>query len=185
MGKHSTDDENRNALGLTRPLVLVGLMGAGKTTIGRRLARAIGLEFMDSDEAIVEAAGCSIPDIFNLYGEEKFRDLEMRVLLRLVTSPPAVIATGGGAFMNPKIRDAIAEHATSLWLKADLDVLEDRVSRRNTRPLLEQGDKRAILERLMGERYPVYALADVMVDSGVGTHESIVQAIVEALGARK
>src|SRR5271154_5592836 len=119
-----------------KPVILVGLMGAGKTTVGRRLASAVGLPFIDSDQEIVEAAGCSIADIFELYGETIFRDLEQRVLLRLVSSEPCVIATGGGAFINPAIRAAIREKAISVWLKADLDILLERVSRRDTRPLL-------------------------------------------------
>lgn len=162
-------------------MVLVGLMGAGKTTVGRRLAKDIGLDFFDSDAEITEAAGCSISDIFALYGEPIFRDLEKRVLHRLVAGEPSVIATGGGAFINPEVRAEIKANAISLWLKADLDTLEDRVSRRNTRPLLEQGDKRAILSRLMEERYPVYAEADLHINSGAGAHESVVQHIIELL----
>jgi shikimate kinase len=181
MSDHSTVSAIRNRLDLTRPLVLVGLMGAGKTTIGRRLAKEIGLDFFDSDAEITEAAGCSISDIFALYGEAIFRDLEKRVLSRLLAGAPAVIATGGGAFMNPDIRDAIKTHATSLWLRAEVEVLEDRVSRRNTRPLLEHGDKHAILSRLIEERYPTYALADLSVNSGKGTHESVVAEIVHLL----
>ena len=172
---------NRNLLGLKHPVVLVGLMGAGKTTVGRRLARDIGLDFIDSDTEITEAAGCSISDIFEIYGEAIFRDLEKRVLLRLLGQEPAVIATGGGAFMNPELRGAIHTHAISVWLRAELDVLLDRVSRRNTRPLLEQGDKRAILARLMEERYPVYSEATIVVDSGKGTHETVVAEISRLL----
>lgn len=181
MSEHSTDSVIRNRLGLTRPLVLVGLMGAGKTTIGRRLARDIGLDFYDSDNEIVEAAGCSIADIFAVHGETIFRDLEQRVLLRLISGEPAVIATGGGAFMNVTTREAIRAHAISLWLRADLDVLVERVSRRNHRPLLEQGDKHEILARLMEERYPVYAEADLSVDSGHGAYETIVREIEHLL----
>lgn len=181
MAEHSTVSAIRNRLGLTRPLVLVGLMGAGKTTIGRRLAKEIGLDFVDSDAEIVEAAGCSISDIFALYGEAIFRDLEQRVLQRLVAGEPVVLATGGGAFMNPAIREAIRAHGISLWLKADVDVLEDRVSRKNTRPLLETGDKRAILTKLVEERYPVYSLADLSVNSGKGSHETVVAEIISIL----
>lgn len=181
MDEHSIDSPIRNRLQLARPLVLVGLMGAGKTTIGRRLAKEVGLDFFDSDAEIVEAAGCSVSDIFALYGEAIFRDLEQRVLSRLVSGGAAVIATGGGAFMNPQIRKVIADHAISIWLKADLDVLEERVSRKNTRPLLEGGDKSAILTRLMEERYPVYAQADFTVNSGKGTHEGVVVEIIHML----
>ena len=184
MTEHSTVSPIRNRLGLTRPLVLVGLMGAGKTTVGRRLSKEIGLEFFDSDHEITEAAGCSVSDIFALYGEPIFRDLEKRVISRLVTGEPIVLATGGGAFMNAEIRDSIKQHATSLWLRAEVDVLEDRVSRRNTRPLLETGDKRAILSRLMEERYPVYALADMAVDSGHGAHEKVAEEIIKMLQAK-
>lgn len=164
-----------------KPIVLVGLMGAGKSTVGRRLATVLDVPFIDSDQEIVEAAGCSISDIFELYGESIFRDLEQRILLRLIGSAPAVIATGGGAFMQPAIRDAIKEKAISVWLKADLEVLVERVSRRDNRPLLKQGDKTAILDKLMQERYPVYALADIAIDSNTGTHESVVDATMAAL----
>src|SRR5579871_6787528 len=136
MSDNSTLPANRNLLGLTCPVVLVGLMGAGKSTIGRRLARDIGLDFIDSDSEIMEAAGCSISDIFAIYGEDLFRDLEKRVMLRLLNHEPVVIATGGGAFINPEIREAIREKAVSIWLRADLNVLVERVSRRNTRPIL-------------------------------------------------
>lgn len=166
---------------LTKPVVLVGLMGAGKTTIGRRLAHSLGLEFVDSDHEIVEAAGCSIADIFAIYGEEIFRDVEKRVLLRLITGEPRVIATGGGAFMNKEIRDVILQNSWSVWLKADLPVLIERVSRRDTRPLLKTGDKGEILSKLMDERYPTYAQANITIDSNEGAHESVVSRIVAAL----
>jgi shikimate kinase len=169
------------ALKLSKPVVLVGLMGAGKTTIGKRLATLLDLSFVDSDNEIVEAAGCSISDIFEIYGEQLFRDLEQRVMLRLLTGDPIVLATGGGAFINPAIRDAVAKHGLSVWLKAELDVLVERVSRRNTRPLLKSGDKREILERLMNDRYPVYAKADIVVDSNLGSHEAVVHSLARAL----
>ncbi len=166
---------------LTRPVILVGLMGAGKSTVGRRLASTLGLPFIDSDNEIVEAAGCSIADIFETYGEAIFRDLEQRVLIRLVNSEPCVIATGGGAFISPIIRQAIKEKGISIWLKASLDVLLDRVSRRDTRPLLKTGDKGIILSKLMDERYPIYAQADIMIDSDLGLHDTIVESILTAL----
>lgn len=166
---------------LEKPVVLVGLMGAGKSTIGRRLANALALNFIDSDAEIVEAAGCSIGDIFEIYGEAIFRDLEQRVLLRLTASAPCVIATGGGAFINPTIRQAIADKAISVWLKADLDTLVERVSRRDTRPLLKTGDKGTILSKLMDERYPIYGNADITIDSNAGLHETVVDSILAAL----
>lgn len=156
-------------------------MGAGKSTIGRRLAAEIGVKFVDSDNEIASAAECSISDIFAVYGEEMFRDLEKRVLLRLLAEEPVVIATGGGAFMNAEIREAIGRQATSVWLRADIDVLLERVSRRNTRPLLATGDKRAILTRLLDERNPVYGSADLVVDNNAGDHEKVVDSIVELL----
>ena len=167
----------------SRPIVLVGIMGAGKTTVGKRFAKHIGWRFVDSDEEIEKAAGCKISDIFSVYGEQIFRDLEHRVLERLMGEEPAVIATGGGAWMQPSIRSMIKEKANSVWLKAELDVLVARVSRRNTRPLLEKGDKRAIMEKLMAERYPFYQEADITINSGEGPHEKVVQAMVDALHA--
>lgn len=164
-----------------KPIALIGLMGAGKTTVGKRFAKHIGWKFMDSDEEIEKAAGCSIADIFGSYGEPIFRDLEHRVISRLMHEAPVVLATGGGAWMQPGIRALIQAHATSIWLKADLDVLVARVSKRNHRPLLEKGDKRAIMAKLMEDRYPQYALADVVVNSGDGPHEDVVKQMVQAL----
>ena len=166
---------------LDKPVVLVGLMGAGKSTIGRRLATTLDLPFIDSDNEIVEAAGCSIADIFETYGEAIFRDLEQRVLLRLISGAPCVLATGGGAYINPEIREVIQEKAISVWLKADLDILLERVSRRDTRPLLKTGDKGTILSRLMEERYPIYGLADITIDSNAGLHEAVVDNIITKL----
>ncbi len=162
------------------PIVLIGLMGAGKTTIGRRLAKKIDREFIDSDDAIIEAAGCSIADIFAMYGEPIFRDVEERVLKRLLGMNSIVLATGGGAWMQPNVRKLIKENACSVWLRADISVLLSRVEHRSHRPLLEQGDKKAILERLMAERYPVYAEADITIDSNASAHESVVEAIIHA-----
>ncbi len=163
------------------PIVLVGLMGAGKSTIGRRLAAALNLQFIDSDVEIVEAAGCSISDIFEGYGEPIFRDLEQRVIMRLMTGAPCVVATGGGAFIQPDVRKAISEKGISVWLKADLPVLVERVSRRDNRPLLKTGDKNEILQKLIDERYPIYAEADITIDSNFGSHESVVEEIIKAL----
>ena len=164
-----------------RPLVLIGLMGAGKSTVGRRLAKHIGWRFVDSDEEIEAAAGCSIADIFAIHGEPIFRDLEHRVISRLLGEKEVVLATGGGAWMQPKVRELINQHGTSLWLRADIEVLLERVTKRDHRPLLANGDKRDILERLMDERYPVYAQADVVVDSNKGPHEQVVERVVAAL----
>lgn len=166
---------------LDKPIVLVGLMGAGKSTVGKRLAGALGVDFVDSDNEIAEAAGCSISEIFETYGETMFRDLEKRVLVRLLSNGACVIATGGGAFMNEEIREQIKERTLSIWLRADLEVLVERVSRRDTRPLLKTGDKREILQRLMDERYPIYAQADITIDSNSGPHDTVVTDILNIL----
>ncbi len=176
-----TRNKIRTHIALAKPVVLVGLMGAGKSTIGRRLASSLGISFVDADAEIAEAAGCSISDIFEIYGESIFRDLEQRVMQRLLNDKPCIIATGGGAFINPGIRAAIRDKAISVWLKAELDVLLERVSRRDTRPLLKTGDRRAILSRLMDERYPIYAEADIAIDSNAGVHEDVVQSVLRAL----
>jgi len=163
-------------------LVLIGLMGAGKTSIGRKLAKRLDLPFIDADEEIVEAAGCSIPDIFEIYGEPAFRDVEERVIRRLLDENPCVLATGGGAFMNPRIRDAITQNALSIWLKADLDVLVQRTSKRTGRPLLKGSDPRQILGDLMTARYPIYALADLVVETGNESVNVTLESIMTALG---
>lgn len=166
-------------------IVLVGLMGAGKSTIGRRLASRMGVEFKDSDDEIADAAGCSISDIFAIHGEAIFRDLEQRVIVRMMSDGiPKVLATGGGAWMNPAIREIIGKHATSVWLRAEIDVLVERVGRKNTRPLLEKGDKRAILQKLMDERYPIYEKVDIVVDSDNGAHEHIVDIILQRISPK-
>ncbi|MBO0712220.1 MAG: shikimate kinase, partial [Acetobacteraceae bacterium] len=149
-----------------RTIVLVGLMGAGKSKIGRRLATRLGLPFFDSDQEIEAAAGETIEEIFVNRGEQIFREGERRVIARLLAQPVHVLATGGGAFMDRATRAEIARRAVSLWLRADLEVLIERVSRRSNRPLLNRGDPRAILAELIERRYPVYAQADVVVDSG-------------------
>lgn len=159
-------------------------MGAGKSTIGRRLASRLGVEFKDSDDEIADAAGCSISDIFAIHGEAIFRDLEQRIIVRMMNDGvPKVLATGGGAWMNPAIREIIGKHATSVWLRAEIDVLVDRVGRKNTRPLLEKGDKRAILQKLMDERYPIYQEADIVVDSDNGAHEHVVDIILQRISS--
>ena len=159
-------------------------MGVGKTTVGRRLARALGLPFKDADAEIEVAAGRSVTDIFAERGEAEFRSGERRVIRRLLDGPPMVLATGGGAFMNGETRRVIRARAVSVWLRADLDVLVRRVRRRDTRPLLREADPRAILERLAQERYPVYAEADLTVDTNEAPHDAAVAAILDALRAR-
>ena len=174
-----------HGLRLQRTIVLVGLMGAGKTSVGKRLAALLGVPFTDSDTRIVEAAGMSIPEIFASLGEAAFRDGERRVIARLLAERPGVLATGGGAFIEPRTREEIAARATSVWLRADLDTLWDRVRDRPGRPLLQTADPKGTLADLHGKRSPVYALADVAVDSRRGiSHETMARAIVAAVLAR-
>ncbi len=175
----------RQAAGIAPPrtIALVGLMGAGKTTIGRRLASALELPFVDADDAIVAAAGQSIEDIFADRGECEFRRGERNVIARLLAGPVHVLATGGGAFVNPQTRALMKERAISIWLKAPLDVLMKRVTKRDHRPLLKEDDPQAVMERLIEERYPLYAEADLTIESGAGPHNSAVSAILDALRA--
>lgn len=170
----------RAALG-QRSVVLVGLMGCGKSAIGRRLATRLGLPFVDADEEIERAAGKSIEDIFADHGEPYFRDGERKVLARLLRSGPQVLATGGGAFMNEETRTAVGESGVSVWLKADLPLLVRRVGRRSNRPLLKDADPETVLRNLMATRYPVYAEADIVVESRDVPHEVIVAEIVDRL----
>ncbi len=167
----------------SRAVVLVGLMGAGKTKIGRRLAFRLGLPFFDSDQEIEAAAGETIEEIFANRGEQVFRDGERRVIARLLAEPVHVLATGGGAFMDAATRMIIARRGVSVWLRADLDVLVQRVSRRADRPLLKAGDPRGILSDLIERRYPIYAEAEVTVDSGDGSPEATVSRVIAALTA--
>jgi shikimate kinase len=164
-----------------RTIVLVGLMGAGKSKIGRRLAARLNLPFFDSDHEIEMAAGESIEEIFANRGERVFRDGERRVIARLLAQPVHVLATGGGAFMDEMTRAVIERRGVSLWLRADLDVLVSRVSRRSDRPLLKVGDARMVLGELIEQRYPVYAEANVMIESGEGPPESTVARAIAAL----
>jgi shikimate kinase len=175
----------RQAAGIApkHTIALVGLMGAGKTTIGRRLAQALELPFADADDAIVTAAGRSIEDIFADRGECEFRRGERNVIARLLAGPAHVLATGGGAFIDPRTRALMKERAISIWLKAPLDVLMKRVTRRDHRPLLKEDDPRAVMQRLMDERYPNYAEADLTIETGAGPHNSAVSLILTALRA--
>jgi shikimate kinase len=170
---------------LEKTVVLVGMMGAGKSSVGRRLAQALGVPFRDADAEIEAAAGCSVSDIFERFGETAFRDGERKVVARLLSEPPHVLATGGGAFADVQTRAQIQKDATSVWLKADIDLLLDRVGRKDSRPLLKQGDRRETLERLMRERDAIYAEADIVVESGAGPHGEVVRRILAALAARE
>jgi shikimate kinase len=165
----------------SRTIALVGLPGVGKSSIGRRLAAALGLPFRDADEEIERAAGRSISEIFAERGEAEFREGERRVIARLLDEPPHVLATGGGAFMNVEL---ISEKATSIWLRADLQVLARRVARKNNRPLLRGDDPHKILITLAEQRHPVYAVADITIDSAEAPHSATVSAILDALEAR-
>lgn len=172
---------------LTRPvdrtIVLVGLMGAGKSCIGKRLATYLRLPFTDADREIEMAAGCSISDIFALHGEKSFREGERRVIQRLLNNPVHVLATGGGAFMDTNTRKLIKERALSVWLRADLDLLVKRVARRNERPLLQNVDQRQKLAELMEIRYPVYAEADLTVESTDGPPDATLARVIASLEA--
>ncbi len=170
------------AFSVSKTIVLVGLMGAGKSSIGRRLAQALALPFTDADSEIEAAAGASVEEIFARDGEAAFRNGERRVLARLLDNPTQVLATGGGAFMDPETRALIRARAISVWLRADLDLLLARVSRRNNRPLLKNGDPRTVLARLIDERYPIYAEADLTVDSLDGPPEATLDKVIAALG---
>jgi shikimate kinase len=167
---------------LKRTIALVGLMGAGKSSVGKRLAECLGAEFRDSDEEIEKAATLTIQEIFDRHGEPEFRRGERRVIERLLQGPPIVLATGGGAFMDADTRALMKEKATTVWLRADVDVLWRRVSRKETRPLLKRPDARKVLEDLASARAPFYALADFTIDTGDQPHEDAVKAIREALG---
>jgi shikimate kinase len=167
-----------------RSIVLVGMMGAGKSSVGRRVALRLGFPFVDADTEIEKAAGMSISDIFAIRGEAEFRAGEARVILRLLEGGPQVLATGGGAFINPDTRAAIAAKGISIWLKAEPDVLMKRIKRRQDRPLLHTADPAATLRKLLEEREPVYALADLTVQSREVTHDRIVDEIVGAIAGR-
>lgn len=166
---------------LKRTIALVGLMGAGKSSVGRRLALELGVPFKDADDEIVIAAGRPIADIFEERGEDEFRAGERRVIARLLDEPPHILATGGGAFMNPLTRIVLRQRATTVWLRADLETLVKRVSRRDDRPLLRNVDRRAVMAGLMDKRYPTYSEADLTVESRDGPHQLTVEAVISAL----
>ena len=166
---------------IDRPVVLVGMMGVGKSTVGRKLAQVLGFGFDDADDEIVEAAQMTIPEIFEQFGEDYFRDGERRVIARLLEGGSRVIATGGGAFVQADTRALIAEKAIAIWLDAEIDTLVDRVKRNDRRPLLRGGDKREIITRLKAEREDAYAQAPIHVTSDAGPHGDTVHRILEAL----
>jgi len=169
---------------LEKTLVLVGMMGAGKTSVGRRLASTLGVPFRDADVEIEAAAGCTINEIFERFGEPAFRSGERKVIARLLSDPPHVLAAGGGAFVDAETRERIKERAVSIWLRAPLELLIQRVLRKDTRPLLRNTDSRATLERLLRDREPIYAEADIVVESDEGPHDVVVKRIVAALDDR-
>jgi len=166
-----------------RTIALVGLMGVGKSSVGRRLANALGLPFRDADSEVEAAAGRSIPDIFAAFGEPAFRDGERKVIQRLLDEPPHVLATGGGAFIDPKTREMIKARAISVWLKTDLDVLARRLGRKDTRPLLIGKDPIEVLRSQAEARYPAYAQADITVETGDAAHHVTVDQLLRALSA--
>ena len=166
---------------LNRTVALVGMMGAGKSSIGRRLAARLDVPFRDADVEIETAAGCSIADIFERFGEPAFRDGERRVILRVLNEPPHVLATGGGALGDAETRAQIAKHTYSVWLRAPVELLLARIERRDTRPLLRNGDQREILQRLLRDREPLYAESNLVIDAKDGPHHAAVDRIVKAL----
>ena len=189
LAQHSKDDRQerlakiREVLG-PRSIVLIGLMGAGKTAVGRRLANRLEMPFIDADTEIEVAAGATVSEIFAEYGESYFRQGERKVIARLLEAGPQVLATGGGAYMNADTRAAIKAHGLSVWLKADIKVLLKRVGRRGSRPLLAGGDAEGVMKKLMDERYPIYAEADITVESRDVPHETIVSAVIDALAIK-
>ena len=168
---------------LDRPIVLVGLMGAGKSTVGRRLARRLGLPFVDSDAEIEDAAGLTAAEVYEKFGEKDFRDGERRLVARLMDGEVRVIATGGGAYVDPRTRQLLNERAITVWLDAPVEILTERTGRRDTRPLLRNGDRQGTLERLSQERGPAYSEAHIHIKSGSGAHGDVVDSILNALDA--
>ena len=170
-----------NECKIDRGIVLIGLMGAGKSSVGKLLAKRLGLKFHDADDEIEKAAGFTIEDYFAFHGEAAFRDGEHKVITRLLDGPPHVLATGGGAFMDPRTRATILKRSISIWLRADLNILLERVMRRSNRPLLKRGNPRDIMAKLIAERDPIYAKANLTVSSSAEPHEEVVERIVVAL----
>jgi shikimate kinase len=167
-----------------RSIVFVGLMGAGKTAIGRKLSQILGLPFVDSDHEIEQVSRMTIAELFEQYGEAEFRALEQRVIERLLKAGPQIFSTGGGAFMNAQTRQGVAERGVSVWLKADLDLLMQRVAKKPSRPLLQNPDPRAVMARLMEERYPIYATADITIQTRDERREIIASEVLAALKTR-
>ena len=167
---------------LERTVALVGMMGVGKSTVGKKLAESLGSPFVDSDDEIVRAAGLSVQEIFQRHGESEFRRGERRVIERLLNGPPIVLATGGGAYIDPDTRALLKEKATTIWLRANLDLIWKRVNRRDTRPLLKQENPKQVLADLLALRTPIYAEADIAIDSGDGPASDAVKAIRDAMG---
>ena len=180
LASEDTVAEILKALG-KRSIVFVGLMGAGKTAIGRKVAATLGIPFLDSDQEIEAVSRMTVPELFETYGEPEFRSLEQRVIARVLEQGPQVLSTGGGAFMNEQTREAIAAYAVSVWLKADLDVLMERVSKKQNRPLLKAPDPRAVMQRLIDERYPVYAEASLTVPTRDEKKEVISEDVINSL----
>lgn len=170
----------RKALG-KRNIVFTGMMGCGKSAIGKRLAANIDIPFHDADQAIEQAANMTIPDIFETFGEKHFRDGERRVIQRLMGEGPAILSTGGGAFMNDETRSLIKQDGISIWLRADFDVLMERVQRKNNRPLLKTANPEETMRNLLKEREPFYELADITVESRDESHEAVVMTVVDGL----
>jgi shikimate kinase len=170
---------------LSRTVALVGMMGAGKSSVGRRLATRLGVAFRDADSEIERAAGCPVSEIFERFGESAFRDGERKVIARLLDEEPHVLATGGGAFIDADTRARLKESAVTVWIKAPVDVLMKRVQRRDTRPLLRTADPRATLERMLEDRTPIYAQADLSIESDDGPHSAAVDLILAALKERR
>ena len=173
--------DSSSPLSVPRTVALVGLMGAGKSAIGKRLALRLGLPFVDADDEIERAAGCSISEFFERFGEAEFRAGERRVISRLLAGPQHVLSTGGGAYMDDETRALMRKHAITVWLRADLEVLHERVRKRTHRPLLRQGDPKDILARLIDQRYPVYAQADLVVESTAQPPDVTTDQVLDAL----
>lgn len=170
-----------NLISLSRPIVLVGMMGAGKSTVGTRLAKKLQVSFYDTDNLVQEISGCSIDDIFKYAGEDFFREKERQVIEELLNLNNCIISTGGGTFIDDENRQLIKDKSVSIWLKADYNTILERVSRRNTRPTLKEGNKADLVDQLIKERYPIYQEANISVNSGDGPHMLIVDDIIQKI----